>query len=287
MKFKPAPYESHVLDQIVKTAKQEAKRRTPDNPYVIGVSGGSCTGKTTYVSKRILNELKDDVLVIPQDEYQLGYDLPDYKQSKYRWDDPANYDPTRLVKDVQQLKKGQRVSLPKFDLPANVRVSEHPIEPKPVILLEGLYTFHDVLLPEVDMKIYVETPYYGRFLRRVLRNTLHYGMDPDIPIKHMLGSVYMAHQDHVSQQRPNADYLISIPYVFEETIRNFNLKPIPEDPMQIEILTLPLERHLSLRVVTAKGKTYLQILSNGVIYYQVETKEEYIDFIRTLDFQTV
>lgn len=284
MTSRPMPHAERVIDEAMQHIDIIGKTAQSKKPHVIGISGGSCTGKTTYISKKILDEIGNDGVLIAQDNFQLGYGFNNYEKSKYRWDDPKNYDPQTLVHVLQELKKGKHVSVPQFDLSNNVRSRESlVITPRTFIIVEGLYTFYKELAREIDTKIYVETPYYGRFLRRVMRNTLVYGMSPDTPIKHMLGSVYWAHIDHVVKQRDTADYIVTTPYIFKETIKNFKLKRVT--PVGKKIHTVPLEKQLSFIIAEANEQYFLQVEHKGKIYYEVPICAEYVKQVQQLDFQ--
>jgi len=140
---------------------------------IIGICGGTGSGKTT-VANRILESVSaDQVVFIQQDSYYRNLkDLPlDYRQLA-NFDHPDALDNDLLVNHVRKLKAGEPIDLPLYDFRTNNRVSEvRPVEPKPIVIVEGILIFAEPrLLEQMDIKVFVDTPDDIRFIRRLRRD---------------------------------------------------------------------------------------------------------------------
>src|SRR5947208_353972 len=137
---------------------------------IIGISGGTGSGKTT-VANRILETVSaDEVVFIQQDLYYRDLkDMPlDYRNAA-NFDHPDAVDNELLINHLKKLNSGESVELPIYDfrthsrLPATTRV-----EPKPIVIVEGILIFAEPrLLEQMDVKVFVDTPDDIRFIRRV------------------------------------------------------------------------------------------------------------------------
>src|SRR5438045_4239232 len=128
---------------------------------IIGICGGTGSGKTTVANRILESVSKDEVIFLQQDSYYRDLDqMPlDYRQ-QVNFDHPDAIDNDLLVEHVRALRAGQAVELPIYDFKQNMRVPEtQRIEPKLIIILEGILIFAEPrLLPEMDIKVFVDTP---------------------------------------------------------------------------------------------------------------------------------
>ena len=137
---------------------------------IIGISGGTGSGKTT-VANRILESVSaSEVVFIQQDSYYRNLkDLPlDYRQVA-NFDHPDALDNDLLVHHIRKLKAGEPIELPLYDFKTHTRMSEtRRVEPKPIVIVEGILIFADPrLLEQMDIKVFVDTPDDIRFIRRL------------------------------------------------------------------------------------------------------------------------
>jgi uridine kinase len=181
------------------------------NHMIIGISGGTGSGKTT-VAKSILESVNaSDVVFIQQDSYYRNLkDLPlDYKQA-VNFDHPDALDNDLLVHHIRRLKAGYAVELPIYDFKTHARQSETVlIEPKPIVIIEGILIFSDSrLLEQMDIKVFVDTPDDIRFIRRLRRDVAERGRTVESVIDQYLATVRPMHMQFVEPSKRYADVII-------------------------------------------------------------------------------
>lgn len=141
--------------------------------YVIGIAGGTGSGKTT-ISRAILNALpKADVVVVEHDHYYKDRsDLTAAERTLLNFDHPDSLDTALLVEHLRALKAGQTVEVPQYDFRTHARSTKTVrLPPTPVIIVEGILVFVDAALREqLDVKLFVDTDADIRVMRRVRRD---------------------------------------------------------------------------------------------------------------------
>jgi uridine kinase len=178
---------------------------------IIGICGGTGSGKTT-VANRILESVStDEVVFIQQDSYYRNLkDLPlDYRNA-VNFDHPDALDNDLLVHHIRKLKAGDAVELPIYDFRTHTRLNETLlIEPKPIVIIEGILIFADPrLLEQMDIKVFVDTPDDIRFIRRLRRDIAERGRTVDSVIEQYLATVRPMHQQFVEPSKRYADVII-------------------------------------------------------------------------------
>ncbi|PIA49051.1 hypothetical protein AQUCO_01300117v1 [Aquilegia coerulea] len=150
-------------------------------PFVIGVSGGTASGKTT-VCDMIIQQLHDHrVVLVNQDSFYRGLTAEEAEHvHEYNFDHPDAFDTEQLLECVGQLKCGQSVHVPIYDFKNHRRCSEsfRQVNASDVIILEGILVFHDQRVRNLmNMKIFVDTDADVRLSRRIRRDTVERGRD--------------------------------------------------------------------------------------------------------------
>src|SRR5918999_5783895 len=178
---------------------------------IIGISGGTGSGKTT-IANRILETVEaSEVVFIQQDSYYLNLkDLPlDYRQAA-NFDHPDALDNDLLVHHIRKLKAGGSVELPIYDFRTHTRLNEtFLIEPKPIVIVEGILIFVDArLLEQMDIKVFVDTPDDIRFIRRLRRDIAERGRTAESVIEQYLATVRPMHMQFVEPSKRYADVII-------------------------------------------------------------------------------
>ena len=181
------------------------------NQMIIGISGGTGSGKTT-VANRILESVSaSEVVFIQQDSYYRNLkDLPlDYNKVA-NFDHPDALDNDLLVHHVRKLKAGEGIDLPLYDFKTNSRLHEtRRVEPKPIVIVEGILIFADPrLLEQMDIKVFVDTPDDIRFIRRLRRDVAERGRTVESVIEQYLGTVRPMHMQFVEPSKRYADVII-------------------------------------------------------------------------------
>lgn len=178
---------------------------------IIGICGGTGSGKTT-VANRILESVSaEEVVFIQQDLYYRDLkDMPlDYRNAA-NFDHPDALDNDLLVNHLKKLKLGEPVELPIYDfrthsrLPATTRV-----EPKRIVIVEGILIFAEPrLLEQMDVKVFVDTPDDVRFIRRLGRDIAERGRTLDSVIEQYMATVRPMHMQFVEPSKRFADVII-------------------------------------------------------------------------------
>lgn len=178
---------------------------------IIGISGGTGSGKTT-VANRILESVSaSEVVFIQQDSYYRNLkDLPlDYRQVA-NFDHPDALDNDLLVSHVRKLRAGEMIELPLYDFRTHMRLNEtRRVETKPIVIVEGILIFADSrLLEQMDLKVFVDTPDDIRFIRRLRRDIAERGRTLESVIEQYLETVRPMHMQFVEPSKREADVII-------------------------------------------------------------------------------
>ena len=180
-------------------------------PYIIGIAGGSGSGKSTF-AQRIKEAFPDQVSLISCDNYYLPHDeLTLEERANLNYDAPYSLEFDLMVRHLEALKNGQAVQCPVYDFTRHTRsdaVTE--IAPRPIILIDGILIFHDPALRAcMDLKIYVETDADERILRRARRDMRERGRDLDSVIQQYLATVKPMHNAYVEPTKVFADVILN------------------------------------------------------------------------------
>lgn len=177
---------------------------------IIGICGGTGSGKTT-VANRILESVgTEDVIFLAQDSYYRDLaEMPlDFRQM-VNFDHPDAFDNDLLVEHVQALKAGRTVELPVYNFKTHARSPQTLItRPKPIIIVEGILVFAEPrLLGEMDVKVFVDTPDDIRFIRRLRRDVAERGRTAESVIEQYLATVRPMHMQFVEPSKRSADVI--------------------------------------------------------------------------------
>jgi len=180
-------------------------------PIVIGIAGGTGSGKTT-VAKVILQRAgATNIAFLPHDAYYRDLSGLSYEErSQTNFDHPDSLETELLVQHVQKLKNWQPVELPVYDF-TNHRRTERTIhvEPRPVVLVEGILIFYEEVLRKLfDVKIFVDTDADIRFIRRLKRDIVERGRTTESVINQYLNTVRPMHMEFVEPSKRYADVII-------------------------------------------------------------------------------
>ena len=178
---------------------------------IIGICGGTGSGKTT-VANRILETVSaDEVVFIQQDLYYRNLkDMPlDYRNAA-NFDHPDAIDNELLANHLKKLQAGEPVELPIYDFRTHTRLpATTPIEPKSIVIVEGILIFAEPrLLEQMDIKVFVDTPDDVRFIRRLQRDIAERGRTLDSVIEQYLATVRPMHMQFVEPSKRFADVII-------------------------------------------------------------------------------
>ena len=181
-------------------------------PFIIGIAGGTASGKTT-VAKKIYEDAKQhgNVAMIKLDDYYKRLDhLTLEERRKVNYDHPTSYDVTLLVEHLKMLKNGIAINKPTYDFVIHNRsdVTEL-VESAPVIIIEGIMTFAISEVNELcDLRIYVDTADDIRFIRRLKRDINERGRSLESVIDQYLTTVRPMHLLFVEPSKKHANIII-------------------------------------------------------------------------------
>lgn len=182
-----------------------------DRGILIGIAGGTGSGKT-LVANNIISELGSErVVVICQDSYYKDLsNLPVEHRSRHNFDHPDSFDFDLLINDMRALLQGQTISPPIYDFVTHARKPNTEfIGPHAIIVLEGILTFDNPVLRDLmDIKLYVDTDPDVRFIRRLKRDTLERGRSLESIIRQYEESVRPMHLQFVEPSKRYADIII-------------------------------------------------------------------------------
>lgn len=180
------------------------------NPIIIGIAGGTGSGKTTLVNK-LKSVLGDEVVTLCHDYYYKANDhLPLEERKKLNYDHPNAFDTEMMIDDIKRLKDGMIVERPTYDFVGHTRAEETvKVSPKKVIIVEGILIFENrELLNQLDIKVFVDTDADVRIIRRIVRDVKERGRSLDSVINQYLNTVKLMHEEFVEPSKRNADIII-------------------------------------------------------------------------------
>lgn len=178
---------------------------------LVGIAGGSGSGKTT-VARALVRALPPGKAVgIELDSYYRDVShLGAGERAEVNFDHPSSLDFDLLLEHVAGLKRGERVEAPLYDFKEHRRLAEtRPIEPCPVVVIEGIFTFVDARLREaLDLKLYVDTEPDVRLMRRIRRDLEQRGRSFDSIREQYRKTVAPMHREHIEPTKRFADLIL-------------------------------------------------------------------------------
>lgn len=181
------------------------------NSIIIGVAGGTGSGKSTFTN-RIKKEFGNQIAVVYHDNYYKSRDgIPFEERKKINYDHPDALETDLLVEHIKMLKAGQPVDCPVYDYSQHNRSKETTrIEPREVILIEGILVLQDDTLRDLlDIKIYVEADADERIMRRAIRDMKERGRDLEGIFEQYVTTVKPMHYLYVEPTKALADIVIN------------------------------------------------------------------------------
>jgi uridine kinase len=183
-----------------------------NRPIIIGIAGGSASGKT-LISKRLKKafESANSVIIIKQDDYYLDQSHMEMEERiKTNYDHPFAFDNDLLVTHLKQLINRQSIHKPTYDFVNHTRseMIEH-VESADVVVIEGLFVLENSQLRDLcDIKVFVETEADVRFIRRLSRDVHQRGRSLDSVIEQYMKTVRVMHEQFIQPSKKFADVII-------------------------------------------------------------------------------
>lgn len=182
-----------------------------ENPLILGVAGGSGSGKTTVVENIVAGIGEDNILLIEHDSYYRDLShLPLEKRKKQNFDHPSSLETELMIRHLSALRSGYKVDIPQYDFVAHTRTENTtPASPKKIILIDGILIFSEPKLRTLmDIKLFVDTDDDVRLLRRLKRDILERGRNFTGVLNQYENFVRPMHLEFVEPSKRYADIII-------------------------------------------------------------------------------
>ncbi len=182
----------------------------PD-PLVIGIAGGSGSGKTTVAQAILTRVGYDKIAFLQHDSYYKDLSgLPPVQRAEINFDHPNSLETELLIQHIASLRNGKPVQVPIYDFSTDRRTDKtFTVEPRSVIIVEGILIFTEAKLREMfDVKIFVDTDADLRFIRRLERDLAERGRTTESVIKQYQSTVRPMHLEFVEPSKRYADVII-------------------------------------------------------------------------------
>ena len=181
-----------------------------DKVFIIGIAGGTASGKTTIV--RVIKEyFGDDIVVLNHDSYYKAHnDLSYEDRSRLNYDHPSSFDTDLMIEDVKKLKNNIPIDMPVYDYTIHNRSdSTVHVTPKKVIILEGILILENKELRDLmDVKVFVETDADERLMRRIRRDMQERARSIESILQQYSETVKPMHEQFVEPSKKYADIII-------------------------------------------------------------------------------
>lgn len=177
---------------------------------IIGVAGGSASGKTTIVNK-LKDFFQNDIELINHDCYYKAHnELPFEEREKLNYDHPSAFDTEKLIEDIVLLKAGQSIQRPVYSYSIHNRLeTADTVHPKRVIIIEGILVLEDEHLRDLmDIKIFVDTDADERLMRRIRRDLVERGRSIESVLEQYRNTVKPMHNQFIEPSKRYADIII-------------------------------------------------------------------------------
>jgi uridine kinase len=182
-----------------------------NKPFVIGVAGGSGSGKST-VTRQVLASIGPEMAsVLYQDDYYLDQShMSPEERRKTNYDHPQAFDWPLMVQHLQALRRGEPIEMPSYDFTQDNRASKTiTVKPAPVIVVEGLFALYDADLRKMmSLKIFVDTAPDVRFIRRLQRDMAERGRTAESVINQYMDTVRPMHKQFIEPTKRRADVIL-------------------------------------------------------------------------------
>lgn len=178
---------------------------------IIGIAGGTGSGKTTVVNKIINSLPQGEVAVLPQDSYYKDSShVPVEERSKINFDEPAAIEWPLLVRHLRELKEGKTIEMPTYSYLTCTRQPETiTVEPREVVIVEGILVLTDPTLRSMlDVKVFVDAEADERLIRVIARDCVERGRTPQMVLNRYQDVLKPMHEMYIEPSKKTADLIV-------------------------------------------------------------------------------
>lgn len=201
------------VEKLVDSIKERIGQS--EKNIVIEIAGGSASGKTSAVADMVKKVFGKDALILSADDYYRGQAFMDAEAKKgniLNWDQPEALNLKLFREHLAELKAGKPIAKPIYNMKTGESESTEMLQPKKIIIAEGLFVLDEELKGAGDIKAFVDIGTHGRIVRRLLRDIKRTGQKPADILKYFSQIVEPMHEKYIESTKKNADLIISNEY---------------------------------------------------------------------------
>ncbi|HCF93852.1 MAG TPA: uridine kinase [Verrucomicrobia bacterium] len=199
----PIPIPLAELSEIIR----QADRFRPDSGmFLVGIAGGSCSGKT-FLCRQLAERLPKTPTVFSLDQYYWGSACA----LLTNFDEPDALDWALILDHLRAMLEGRTIDQPVYDFTTHRRSGTRPLSPTTTILVEGLYALHPRIRPSLHLAIFVDCPIDTAWQRRRTRDTEERGRSPEDVDRQFREQVLPMYLQHIAPQQAHADLIVANP----------------------------------------------------------------------------
>lgn len=181
-------------------------------PYVIGISGGSGSGKTSFIRQLRERFTEQQLCIISQDDYYLPRNLQHKDENReYNFDLPKSFDKKKFRKDVERLMSGETVTIEEYTFNnSEAEPRMLTFAPAPVLVIEGLFVLHfKKIAPLLDLKIFINAKENLKIIRRIIRDQVERGYPLDDVLYKYQHHVLPSYERYIQPYKEDADIVVN------------------------------------------------------------------------------
>lgn len=215
------------LERLTRMIRDKSAQK--GGSLIVEVAGGSASGKTSAVAVKVKDIFGEEATIISMDDYYRGKMFMEEEKRKgneLNWDQPEALNLELLKEQLLELKAGKTIKKPVYDFKVSEPIRTERVEPRRVIIVEGLFALNEAIKDKGDIKAFVEIGMHGRILRRLLRDIERTGQKPADILKYFAEVVEPMHEKYIESTKKNADIIINNEYSPEVEARQSGLHEV-------------------------------------------------------------
>ncbi|MEM9981265.1 MAG: uridine kinase [Bacteroidota bacterium] len=192
-----------------------------DKPYIVGITGGSASGKTSFLKKLLASFQESEVCLVSQDNYyKPRHQQPIDENGIENFDTPASIDFQKYATDLNRLKQGETVLLPEYTYNNPRTVAKTlAFKPAPIIVVEGIFVFYYTeIAQQLDLKIFIDAKEHIKLKRRIIRDKEERGYDLEDVLYRYERHVAPTYEKYIEPFKHNADLIVPNNVGFEKSL---------------------------------------------------------------------